>query len=99
MTTNIRLSLYERGIVDALVARYNYNPGAARQLVVKYVAVVRKLGSYDNVTEHADRLVQAENALISPEDWLQRICMIDRESAKDKGIPHLERGTSYVQLS
>ncbi|XEC97377.1 hypothetical protein AB6A23_12945 [Paenibacillus tarimensis] len=91
MRTQVRLNLYERGIVDALVANFGYTADAARRLVVEYIRVIRKLGGYDTCLDHAERLVHAQNAGHSPEAWLERIRIIDLEAAQDKGIPHLER--------
>jgi hypothetical protein len=97
MTLQVRLNPYERGIVDALTANFGFTPRAARQLVVDYITVIRKLGGYDSCLDHAERLVQARNAGYSPEAWLERIRIIHMEAAKDKGIPHLER-TEYVHV-
>ena len=45
--TRVRLSLYERGIVEALGKEYGYAAGEARELVADYIAVVRRLGGYE----------------------------------------------------
>lgn len=98
MTAQVRLSLYERGIVEALVGSFGYSAEAARQLVIQYIAVIRKLGGYDNGLDHAERLVQAQQMSIAPEEWLERIRIIDRDAARDKGISHLERGSQYARV-
>lgn len=98
MTAQVRLSRYERGIVEALAEAFGYKADEARRLVVQYIAVIRKLGGYDSCLDHAERLVQAEQMEIAPEDWLERIRAVDRDEARDKGIPHLERGSQYARV-
>ncbi|OPA75634.1 hypothetical protein BVG16_20055 [Paenibacillus selenitireducens] len=98
MKTQVRLNTYERGIVHSLVTSFGYEAGPARELVVQYIAVIRKLGGYDTCYDHAERLVQARQLQVTPEAWLERIRNLDREAAKDKGIPHLERNIAYQGL-
>jgi predicted transcriptional regulator len=95
MKTQVRLNPYERSIVEALINRFNYKTDTARQLVVQYIQVIRKLGGYDNSLDHAERLIQANKANYSPEAWLERITVVEKDALKDPGIPHLERST-YV---
>ncbi len=95
MRTRARLNPYERSIVDALVGHFGYRADAARQLVVQYIDIVRKLGGYDHQLVQAERLVQAIHAGYTPEAWLARIQTVEKAAAKDPGIPHLER-TAYA---
>lgn len=97
MKTQVRLNLYERGIVDSLVQNFGYTPQGARKLVVDYVEVIRKLGGYDTCYDHAERLVQATTINCKPEDWLNRINVIAKEAVQDKGILHLE-GRLHVNV-
>lgn len=96
-TTKVRLNLYERGIVDALIANFGYPAPAARQIVVEYIRVIRKIGGYDTCIDHAERLVHAQKAGYTPEEWLGHICNVVLEADLDHGIPHLER-TSYAHV-
>ncbi|GGG18538.1 hypothetical protein [Paenibacillus abyssi] len=98
MRTQVRLNLYERGIVDALVASFGYTAAAARMLVTEYIGVVRKLGGYDTCYDHAERLNQAHKKKYPAEAWLERIEALDRGAAQDKGIAHLERGPAYAHV-
>ncbi|MBW7473122.1 hypothetical protein K0T92_00030 [Paenibacillus oenotherae] len=98
MTAQVRLNLYERGIVEELVEHFGYSADGARRLVVQYIAVIRKLGGYDSCRDHAERLVQAQQLNLMPEEWLERIRSIDREAAADKGILHLEHGSQYARV-
>ncbi|MDR6552669.1 hypothetical protein [Paenibacillus qinlingensis] len=97
MKTQVRLNLYERGIVDAIVQSFDYTPQDARKLVVDYVEVIRKLGGYDTCYDHAERLVQAATRNYKPEEWLKRIHVIAKEAVQDKGIHHLE-GRLHVHV-
>lgn len=97
MKTQVRLNLYERGIVDALVQSFGYTPQGARKLVVDYAEVIRKLGGYDTCYDHAERLVQATTINCKPEEWLKRINLIAKEAVQDKGILHLE-GRLHVHV-
>ncbi len=97
MRTQVRLSSYERGIAEALTTSFGLTAEAARKLVVQYIHVIRKLGGYDSCYDHADRLVQSQKAGLTPEMWLDRIQKIDREAAKDRGIPYLEQ-TGFVHV-
>ncbi|MBB6732434.1 hypothetical protein [Cohnella zeiphila] len=90
MKTQIRLNLYERGIVEALEERFGYSAEEARQLTVQYIGVIRKLGGYDTRFDHAERLDLARKQGYTPEQWLEKIRLLDAEEAKDEGIPHLE---------
>lgn len=93
--TQVRLSLYERGIVDALVAEYGYNPADARQVVVTYIAVVRKLSGYDNCSHYAQLLDRASRMNHPPAEWLDRIQELERGEIRDVGIAAEER--QYLQ--
>lgn len=95
MERQVRLNRYERGIVEALAANFDYSAAAARWLVVEYIGVIGELGSYDTCLDHAERLVRGTQAGQAPEAWLERIRLLDAEAARDKGIPHLE-GTDYA---
>jgi hypothetical protein len=86
MKSQVRLNLYERGIVEFMVTDLKVIPSAARDLVVEYIDVVRKLGAYDNCEVHAERLVQAKKLGFSPEAWLERIRSLRREALHDRGI-------------
>lgn len=97
MKTQVRLSLYERGIVDALVQSFGFTSQGARKLVVEYVEVIRKLGGYDTCYDHAERLVQATTNNYKPEEWLKRINVLAKEAVQDKGILHLE-GRLHVHV-
>ena len=98
MTSQPRLNLYERNIVEALIRHYQFDPDEARSLVIDYIQVIRKLGGYDNPEDHAERLVQARNTGYSPQEWLERISAIEREERQDKGIPEREKGPEYAHL-
>jgi hypothetical protein len=98
MKTPVRLNLYERGIVESLVTSFGLTTEAARELVVQYVKVIRALGGYDTCYDHAERLVQAQKVNYLPEEWLERIRVINVEAAKDKGIPHLERRSDFANV-
>jgi hypothetical protein len=86
MKSHVRLNLYERGIVDAMVTNFNAVPSVAREIVVEYIDVVRKLGSYDNCEVHAERLIQAKSLGFSSDAWLERIHSLRREALNDRGI-------------
>lgn len=86
-----RLNLYERGIVASLIRDHHFGAEDARQLVMQYIEVIRKLGGYDNCEDHAERLVQAQKTGYSPEAWLERIREIEREEIKDRRLPDRER--------
>ncbi|WNR46779.1 hypothetical protein [Paenibacillus roseipurpureus] len=90
MTTQVRLNLYERGIVEALVQHFGFSPQGARKLVVDYAEVIRKLGGYDTCYDHAERLVQAKTLNYTASDWLKRIQQMAKDASQDKGIFHLE---------
>ncbi|MEX1031468.1 MAG: hypothetical protein WDZ91_15705 [Paenibacillaceae bacterium] len=96
MKTHVRLNLYERGIVTSLVQTHNYSPDSARELVVHYIEVIRKLGNYDNCEEYAERLVQAQRIGYTPTGWLERIHEIELQEIRDKGIP--EHGSEYAHI-
>jgi hypothetical protein len=98
MNTRVRLNLYERGIVTSLVQDHNFKPDTARQLVVQYIKVIRKLGGYDSCDQHAERLAQAQRIGYTPEAWLKRILDIEREELRDKGIPEREPGPEYAHI-
>jgi hypothetical protein len=86
MKSQVRLNLYERGIVESVVSEFKLVPSDARELVVEYIDVVRKLGAYDNCEVQAERLVQAKRLGYSPEAWLKRIHSLRREALHDRGI-------------
>ncbi|NIK77280.1 hypothetical protein FHS15_002416 [Paenibacillus castaneae] len=92
----VRLSLYERGIVEALVADYGYDEGDARQLVIQYIEVVRKLGGYDNCGHYAQLLDHASRMNQPPAKWLERIQDIEWGELRDRGIES-EQG-QYFQM-
>jgi hypothetical protein len=96
MKMQVRLNLYERGIVDSLVEDFGYTASQARELVVQYIEVVRKLGGYDSCELHAERLIQAQKIGMSPNAWLDRIGLIERENYRDKGIPVHTKGTEFA---
>jgi hypothetical protein len=93
--TQVRLSLYERGIVEALTVEYGYSQQDARTLVVDYIEVVRKLGGYDNCEQFAQLLDQARRVQHSPTQWLEHIQGIDKGELRDRGINPEER--QYLQ--
>lgn len=98
MKTQVRLSLYERGIVTSLIQDHNFDSNAARQLLVLYIKPIRKLGGYDSCKMHADRLVRAQQIGYSPDEWLKRILEIEREELNDKAIPDREQSPEYAHL-
>jgi hypothetical protein len=98
MKTQVRLNLYERGIAEALVTSFGFTTQTARELVVQYVKVIRALGGYDTCYDHAERLVQAQKVSYLPEEWLERIRILTVESAKDKGISHLEQRSDFANV-
>lgn len=93
--TRVRLSLYERGIAEALVGQYGYEAAAARQLVVEYIAVVRKLGGYEPCSHYAQLLDRARRANHPPGKWLEHILEVEKGELKDRGIEQEER--QYLQ--
>ncbi|MBD2867532.1 hypothetical protein [Paenibacillus arenilitoris] len=93
--SQVRLSVYERGIVEALVEDYGYAPADARALVVDYIAVVRKLGGYDNCGHYARLLDRARRMNHPPLQWLERIIDIEKGELRDSGIGPVER--QYLQ--
>lgn len=95
MKTHVRLSSYERGIVEALSDEFGYPPVDARELVVQYIAVVRRLGGYDNARDHASRLHEAKTVGYSAEQWIDRLQDSKRDRALDKGLPN-EFGTALA---
>jgi hypothetical protein len=86
MKSQVRLNLYERGIVESIVTDYKFAPSAARDLVVEYIEVIRKLGGYDNCEVHAERLVKAKSLHYTPAAWLENIHSSRREALRDRGI-------------
>ncbi|WP_419873962.1 hypothetical protein [Candidatus Pristimantibacillus sp. PTI5] len=91
----IRLSLYERGIVEALASGHGYTAADARALVVEYIEVVRRLGGYDNCGEYAQLLDRARRMNHPPSQWLERIQGIEKGELRDRGIESEER--QYLQ--
>lgn len=98
MSTQVRLNLYERGIVTSLAENYGYQQETARQLVVRYIKVIRKLGGYDSCYQHAGRLVQASNTGYTPEEWLQAIKTLEHEELLDEGISERETRSGYANV-
>jgi len=90
MATQVRLNRYERGIVDALAESFDYPAETARGIVERYIEVIRKLGGYDNCHDHAERLHRAHTEGHPPEQWLERIRVLETETRMAGGIPHLE---------
>ena len=97
MAAQVRLNRYERGIVDSLVDTFEYPAEAARGIVVRYIEVVRKLGGYDNCLDHAERLHRAHQANHPPEQWLERIRILETESRMAGAIPGLEDAHAQVR--
>ncbi|WP_138753243.1 hypothetical protein [Paenibacillus sinopodophylli] len=91
----VRLSLYERGIVEALSANYGYTAADARALVVEYIEVVRKLGGYDHCGYYAELVDRARRLGHSPAQWLEHIQGIEKGELRDRGIASEER--QYLQ--
>lgn len=98
MKIHVRLNLYERGIVTSLIQYNHFSTNSARELVVQYIEVIRKLGSYDNCEEYAERLVQAQRIGFTPTAWLERIHEIELQEIRDKGIPEREHGSEYAHI-
>ncbi|WP_147381782.1 hypothetical protein [Paenibacillus nanensis] len=93
--TRVRLSSYERGIAEALAGGYGYTPREARELVVEYIAVVRRLGGYEQCGHYAALLHRAKQAGQTPSQWIQRIIEIEQGEARDRGIGEEQR--RYLQ--
>lgn len=91
----VRLSLYERGIVEALVGEYGYTAADGRMLVVEYIEVVRKLAGYDNCGHYAQLLDRARRLNHPPSQWLERIQDVEKGELRDRGIESEER--QYLQ--
>ena len=89
MNKKVRLSRYEGGIAEELTNKFGYSAEDARELVVQYIDVVRKLGGYDSCLDHAERLHLAKTEGYSPEKWLEKIRTL--EVALDDVIPQLEK--------
>lgn len=94
--TRVRLSAYERGIAEALVQGWNYEPLAARELVVEYIKVIRRLGGYEPCTHYAALIDRAKRAGHTPSMWIQRIVDIEQGEAMDRGIGE-EQSRHYLQ--
>jgi hypothetical protein len=86
MKSQVRLNLYERGIVDSITENFGFSTVNARLLVVQYIEVIRKLGGYDNCEVHAERLVQAQKIGYSPKDWLEKISTVRRDALSDRSM-------------
>lgn len=86
MKSQVRLSLYEHSIVDSITQNFGIAAADARDLVVQYIEVIRKLGGYDNCEEHAERLIQAQKNGYSPEAWLERIHSLRSEAIRDRNM-------------
>ncbi len=95
MATRIRLNPYEQGIAETLVNTLGYTKVKAREIVVEYIEVIRKLGGYDTCLDHAERLHAARNIGLTPAKWMTRIEEVRRGQLKDKGLPE-ERGRVYA---
>ncbi len=91
----VRLSLYERGIAQSLEDRYGYTAADARELVVDYIAVVRKLAGYEQPAHYADLLHRARRMDQSPAKWLSHIQEVDKGEMIDTGI-EAEDGSFYT---
>jgi len=98
MKTQVRLSLYERGIVSSLTQDHNIESNTARKLLVSYIKPIRKLGGYDSCKMHAERLVRAQQIGYTPDEWLKRILEIEREELNDKAISNREKPSEYAHL-
>ncbi|WP_054024126.1 hypothetical protein [Bacillus sp. FJAT-28004] len=94
--TQVRLSLYERGIAEALAAEYGYTTADARELVVEYIQVIRKLSGYDNCAQYAQLLDRARRMNHPPAQWLERIQSLEKGEMRDRGIDSEER--QYLQM-
>ena len=97
MAAQVRLNRYERGIVEALQENFDYPADVARGIVVRYIGVVRKLGGYDSCLDHAERLHRAHSADHPPEQWLERIRVLETESRLAGAIPELEEYQAHVR--
>jgi hypothetical protein len=97
MTTQVRLNRYERGIAGALEEHFGYTAEAARQIVVQYVNVVRKLGGYDSCFDQAERLHRAHEACHPPKKWLERIRILELDSKMAGQIPRREGPYAQVR--
>lgn len=93
--TQVRLSLYERGIAEALVGQFGYAAAVARQLVIRYIAVIRKLGGYEPCSHYAQLLDRAHRADHPPEKWLEHIREAEKGELRDPGFEQEER--QYLQ--
>lgn len=82
----IRLSMYERSIVDALVGRHGYDHSFARGLVIDYIGVIRKIGGYDQSGYYADLVHRAYEDGCTAERWLGAIAEVEHGEARDPGI-------------
>ncbi|WP_156739363.1 hypothetical protein [Paenibacillus oryzae] len=82
----IRLSMYERSILDALVSRHGYEHSFARSLVSDYIDVLRKIGGYEQSGHYADLIHRAYSEGCSPERWLGIIADVEQGEARDRGI-------------
>lgn len=97
MKTQVRLNLYEREIVNALVHEHHLKSDNARQLVIDYIKPIRKLGGYDSCQTHAERLVRAQEIGYSSDDWLKRITAIEHEELQDRIDSGREHPPEYAQ--
>jgi hypothetical protein len=84
--TQVRLSVYERGIAQALEERHGYTAADARALVVDYIAVVRKLGGYEQPAHYAELLNRARRMKQLPSQWLAHIQEVEKGELIDSGI-------------
>jgi len=97
MAAQVRLNRYERGIVEVLEESFEYPADVARGIVVRYIDVVRKLGGYDSCFDHAERLHRAYSADHPPEQWLERIRVLETESRLAGAISKLEETHAHVR--
>ncbi|MFD0586630.1 hypothetical protein ACFQZE_01345 [Paenibacillus sp. GCM10027627] len=91
----MRLSAFERGIAEALARDFGYSAKAARELVVEYIAVIRRLGGYEQCEHYAGLLDRAKMLGGTPSQWIQRIVDIEKGEARDRGIGEEQR--RYLQ--
>jgi len=94
--TQVRLSIYERGIAEALAAEYGYTTADARELVVEYIQVIRKISGYDNCGQYAQLLDRARRMNQPPAQWLERIQSVEKGEMRDRGIDSEEH--QYLQM-
>lgn len=90
MNQQEKLSLYERGIMDALVHDHGVSQKLAHQIIDEYIEVIRALGAYDNCHRHAEYLIQAYQQGCAPVDWLMRIDSIEEDPPQQASIQRMK---------